>query len=85
MDILEPEQELNAAVAHALKLRRVDVDMTFAELADASGVTVRTLKRLLHGQSEIGMSEFARISRAMGREPDEILAAIRQQAENISK
>ena len=85
MDISGTEQELNAQVALALLLRKTEVGFTFQRLGSDTNINVRTLKRLLHGETEIGISDFARISRAMGREPDEILAAIRHQAENSPK
>lgn len=78
----DPALGLNAAVAAVLEGERAAAGWTLHELADASGVSYRTLQRLLSRERHIDVAILSDLAHAFRVEPDAILAAA---AERMSR
>lgn len=86
MDISEAERSLvNTQVALALKLRKTTVGATDAQIAERSGLSVRTVQRYLNDDREIGVGALVAIARALGTTARAILIAADQAIENNSR
>lgn len=72
----DPAAGLNGAVAAELSDRRVRVGMTIDQLADATGISARTLMRYLSTvERHMPVEVLGRVSEALGAAPDEVLAS----------
>lgn len=69
-----PVDPLTAAVAAELRAYRAASRLTIDQLAEASGVNARTLKRLLNAQRDIDVRVIDLLSRALEFDPDELMA-----------
>lgn len=71
----DPAVGLNAAVAAVLEGERAAARMTLQELADASGVSYRTLQRYAARERNIDVAALDGLARAFRTTPEQILAA----------
>lgn len=65
-----------AAVAAELRAARARLQMSFPEIASATGIPRNTLLRYFNGQRDIPVPSFGRIARAMGLQPGELLDSV---------
>jgi len=53
-----PKDIYNAALAEILRARKNEKRLTFDELSEASGIKLRTLKRLINGEAELSFDQM---------------------------
>lgn len=66
------ELDLNAAVALELDAMRRYADVTQAELAKRSGLSLRSVQRYLDGERPIRIDDLAHLAAALGADPLEV-------------
>lgn len=71
----DPAQGLNAAVADQLEAERHAAHWTLPQLAEASGISYRTLQRILAHERNIDINVLAQMARAFRMEPEDVIAA----------
>lgn len=71
--IKEPSEGFNSCMASALRARRGQVQMTYAELAEAAGVPEVSLIRILTEKRAINFSQVAALAEAMNTTVQEIV------------
>lgn len=75
----DPALGLNAAVAAVLEGERAAAGWTLRELADASGVSYRTLQRLLKSRDRhIDIAVLGQLAEAFHVQPEAIIATARE-------
>lgn len=75
----DPAVGLNAAVAAVLEGERAAARMTLQELADVSGVSYRTLQRLLSSRDRhIDLATLDQLARAFRTTPERIIAGAQE-------
>lgn len=65
------------AIADALRGKAAELHLTQIDIANASGITARTIHRYMNGQSPIPVSKLVDIASAIGVDPGEIINAAR--------
>ena len=81
-DLLDP---YNDALAALLRGRKAELNLTYQELADATGVNLRTIKRLFDGQRSIMFGNFIKFCAALGLDPGETVDAVEARVAKISE
>jgi transcriptional regulator with XRE-family HTH domain len=67
-----PALDLNQAVAEELETLRRVARLTQAELADASGISLRSVQRYLDGTRPIRIDDLAKLAGALGADPIDV-------------
>ena len=67
------DSRLNKAMAHAIKVARVDAKMTVEEVRLAAGLTVSTMNRVVAGSRDINVTQIGRIAGAIGVTPSQLV------------
>ena len=75
------------AIARNLRVRRAELDMTQAELADLSGVNIATINSYENGGYTPGADKLWLLAEAMGCTPNDLLgwSAERRDGEAVAK
>jgi transcriptional regulator with XRE-family HTH domain len=68
-----------AALAAELRAARARLQMSFPEIATATGIPRNTLLRYFNGQRDIPVPTFGRIARALNLSPGDLLDAVQTQ------
>lgn len=68
-----------AALAAELRAARARLQMSFPEIASATGIPRNTLLRYFNGQRDIPVPTFGRIARALSLSPGELLDSVQAQ------
>lgn len=71
----DEEQPLRSALGKAMRLRRVELDLSRADLAREAGVSYTYVSEIENGTKQASSKTLWRIARALGLEPHELLAA----------
>lgn len=80
----DPAVGLNAAVAAELEGERAAADLTLRELAEASGVSYRTLQRLLKSRERhIDVNVLGQLAATFRTTPEAIVAAARERMARV--
>lgn len=69
-----PDHALNKAVADELDALRRYAGLTQAELADGSGLSLRSVQRYLDGTRAIRIDDLGAMARALGQDPMAVFA-----------
>ena len=77
-DTEDDEQPLRNALGKAIRLRRVELDLTRAGLAQEADVSYTYVSEIENGTKQPSSKTLWRIARALGLEPHELLAAAAQ-------
>lgn len=72
-----PVDPLTAAVAAELRAYRAASRLTIEQLAEATDISSRTLKRLLNAQRDIDVRVIDLLARALDFDPEELMARAR--------
>jgi transcriptional regulator with XRE-family HTH domain len=74
----EDERERRSALGKAIRLRRVEVDLTRADLAREADVSYTYVSEIENGTKQASAKTLWRIARALGLEPHELMAMAAQ-------
>ena len=78
------EQELRNALGKAIRLRRVERDLSRADLAREADVSYTYVSEIENGTKQASSKTLWRIARALGFEPHELMASAAQWSEAAS-
>ena len=79
-----PGDIYNAALAEILRAQKSKKRMTFDALSEASGITLRTLKRLINGPSELSVDQVVALAVSLDLDVPTIIHDAIVVAENTS-
>ena len=79
------ERTLNGAVAAILRGRKSEKLLTYEQLAERTGMSVRTVKRLLHDQTDIALGHLVKFADAFDTTAYEIMQKADQSLASKSK
>jgi transcriptional regulator with XRE-family HTH domain len=80
----DDEQELRSALGKAIRLRRVERDLSRADLAREADVSYTYVSEIENGTKQASSKTLWRIARALGFEPHELMASAAQWSEAAS-
>lgn len=72
------------AIAAILRARLAEIQMSRAELAEASGISAETFRRYFDGTRSVPMGNFLSLVLALGLEPGHVVDAARARVASIT-
>ena len=79
-----PADKYNAALADMLRARKQAKRITFEDLSSASGIKLRTLKRLINGEAELSFDQIVALAVSLGMDVPELIHDSIVSAEKIA-
>ena len=73
---VETADAYNTAIVKILDARKNELRKTFVELETASGINLRTIKRLLKDERPMRMGQFIALVTALELDPSEVVATV---------
>lgn len=79
-----PADKYNAALADMLRAQKQAKRVTFEELSVASGIKLRTLKRLINGEAELSFDQIVALAVSLGMDVPKLIHDSIESAEKIA-